>query len=586
MNQIAKQMADDFLNNETQFHLGMLPTEQSNPQTANLEQVFKKNAADGVKMLLDVDYDIIPMAEKMFAGPQFAKLAEDGYQTLKNGGRIIFSGCGATGRISIIMESAWRRFFTDLKHHKPAVYEKVKDWSNLVFSIMTGGDYALVKSVESFEDYAEFGREQVRQYNMNSNDMLVAITEGGETSSVLGTVAEALDRGSKVFLLFNNPADILCKYIERSRIAIEDPRVTVLDLYCCPMAIAGSTRMQATTCEQMTAEYAQELWIKRYFAEQLTKAEYDSFKWQDYNPVVELKKIIDAIHEDANAESIAELLRTEEAIYKERGLITYFADEYLFDIFTDTTERSPTFMLPPFKKHDDDTVVPSWAFVKDPQRTTRDAWFKQMGERELRCLDWTPADYVRMNAEEAIVKNPPQIKSSELLRFLVGKEYDADRFARHPSVAISLNGEFEHGKLAGFNAGMAEQKKLFDRSYSIWLGGTENHAHADFFVKAVTPVSPLGLMEKLLVKLVLNTMSSGTMVLYGRISGNWMNYVQVSNKKLRDRGIRLVCELCKVDYPTACYELHKTIEEASHIDYTGKEMPSLVQLTIERLGRK
>ena len=29
MNEKAKQMADDFLYNETQFHLGMLPTEQS-----------------------------------------------------------------------------------------------------------------------------------------------------------------------------------------------------------------------------------------------------------------------------------------------------------------------------------------------------------------------------------------------------------------------------------------------------------------------------------------------------------------------------------------------------------------------------
>ncbi|MCK7533410.1 MAG: hypothetical protein MZV63_21445 [Marinilabiliales bacterium] len=105
----------------------------------------------------------------------------------------------------------------------------------------------------TFEDYQEFGRQQVRELNVAAGDMLVAITEGGETSSVLGTVAEAADRGAAVFLLFNNPADILCKHIERSRKAIEDPRVTVLDLFCGPMAIAGSTRMQATTSEQLVA---------------------------------------------------------------------------------------------------------------------------------------------------------------------------------------------------------------------------------------------------------------------------------------------------------------------------------------------
>lgn len=585
MNEKAKQMADDFLYNETQFHLGMLPTEQSNPKTKDLDKVFAANAAEGVKLLLSVDYDIIPMAKKMFASKEFAKLAEDGYQTLKSGGRIIFSGCGATGRISIIMESAWRRFFRDLKDSRPEIYAKVGSWSDQIFSIMTGGDYALVKSVECFEDYAEFGRQQVREYNVTSKDMLVAITEGGETSSVLGTVSECAERGAKVFLLFNNPADVLCKYIERSRAAIEDPRVTVLDLYCCPMAIAGSTRMQATTCEQMCAEYAQETWLKRYFKEELTAEEYASFGWQDYDPAEELNKIIDAIRSDENAESIAKLLKTEESIYKQHGLITYFAEEYLFDIFTDTTERSPTFMLPPFKKFDDASMVPSWAFVKNPLRGTEETWRHNMA-RELRCLEWEPSDYKRMNAEEWICQDPPKIRRSELLRFLVGNEDDPSRYERHPAVAITLNGEVENGKNGPFKAAMEKFAPKFDKVYSIWIGGESNHENADFFVKAVTPKSPLNLMEKLLVKLVLNTMSSGTMVLYGRVSGNWMNYVQVSNKKLRDRGIRLVCELCGVDYPTGCYELHKTIEEESHKDYSGKEAPSMVQLTIERLGRK
>jgi len=118
---------------------------------------------------------------------------------------------------------------------------------------MTGGDYALIRSVESFEDYAEFGRRQARKLGVTGNDILIAITEGGETSSVLGTVDEAVDNGAEVFLLFNNPADILREHIERSRKAIEDKRVTVLDLYCGPMAIAGSTRMQATTSEQLVA---------------------------------------------------------------------------------------------------------------------------------------------------------------------------------------------------------------------------------------------------------------------------------------------------------------------------------------------
>ena len=70
-------------------------------------------------------------------------------------------------------------------------------------SIMTGGDYAMIRAVEFFEDYQSFGRRQVAEQQLSPVDMLVAITEGGETSSVLGTCAEALSRGSRVFLMFN-----------------------------------------------------------------------------------------------------------------------------------------------------------------------------------------------------------------------------------------------------------------------------------------------------------------------------------------------------------------------------------------------
>ena len=35
------EKADDFIKNETQFHLGMLTTEQSHPKTRNLSQTLQ-----------------------------------------------------------------------------------------------------------------------------------------------------------------------------------------------------------------------------------------------------------------------------------------------------------------------------------------------------------------------------------------------------------------------------------------------------------------------------------------------------------------------------------------------------------------
>ena len=277
----ARQEAEHFLKNETQFHLGILPTEQANPKTRNLDVIFAKSKAEGVKTLLSVDLDIYPMAQKILEGKEFEKLVQAGLKVISEGNKIVFSGCGSTGRLSILLESMWRCFFRNLKEDHPAIYEKAKQIENSVFSIMTGGDYALIRAVENFEDFQEFGRQQARELDITRGDMLVAITEGGETSSVLGTLAEAADRGAEVFLLFNNPTDILVKNIERSRKAIEDPRVTVLDLYCGPMAIAGSTRMQATTSEQLIAGAALEKMLGHYFRGILNEKELEALNIRD-----------------------------------------------------------------------------------------------------------------------------------------------------------------------------------------------------------------------------------------------------------------------------------------------------------------
>ncbi|MDP2991694.1 MAG: sugar phosphate isomerase, partial [Kiritimatiellota bacterium] len=300
MNNKAPRDAEYFLHQEKQFHLGVLPTEQSNPKTRNIDMIFKAGMDAGLKTLLSVDYDVAKMACEVLAGHAFRKLVDAGTRCINRNGNIIFSGCGATGRLSILLESIWRKFFIETWRMQPAIYAKIKSYENRVFGIMTGGDYALIRSVESFEDYAEFGRQQVRERGITGNDILIAITEGGETSSVLGTVAEATDRGAEVFLLFNNPAHILCTHIERSRKAITDPRVTVLDLYCGPMAIAGSTRMQATTSEQLIAGAALETILNRILKDKLTGNEQKLLELKELDYAVEFGKLLHQLNAPEN----------------------------------------------------------------------------------------------------------------------------------------------------------------------------------------------------------------------------------------------------------------------------------------------
>src|SRR6185436_8515478 len=103
--------------------------------------------------------------------------------------------------------------------------------------------------VEGFEDFVAFGRKQLEDLGVNRNDVVFAITEGGETSFVIGTAWKAFEVGAKVFFVYNNPDEILCRHVQRSREIIQEPGIEKINLTTGPMAITGSTRMQATSIQ-------------------------------------------------------------------------------------------------------------------------------------------------------------------------------------------------------------------------------------------------------------------------------------------------------------------------------------------------
>ena len=85
----------------------------------------------------------------------------------------------------------------------------------------------------------------------------------------------------------------------------------------------------------------------------------------------------------------------------------------------------------------------------------------------------------------------------------------------------------------------------------------DEHAH----ILCDLPASPLRLWEHLAIKLILNTLSTATMVRLGRVIGNAMVWVSPSNKKLIDRGCRLIAQQTGCTYEHACEVLHEAIEE-------------------------
>jgi N-acetylmuramic acid 6-phosphate etherase len=583
-----KTKATHFLKHETQFHLGMLPTEQSHPATRGLAETLQRDTAAGIAMLQSVDRNVAQSADRVLADAAFAELTEAMSTALRTGGRVCFSGCGATGRLSILLEACWRHFWLDVAGRQPELRAICEEMSNAVCSIMTGGDYALIRSVEKFEDHISFGRQQVKEAGLGRADVLVAISEGGETSSVIGTIQEAHERGARTFFLFNNPAHILARHIERSRDVIEDPSVVILDLSSGPMAVAGSTRMQATTSELLVAGAALELALGEVCRDKAPDCLSDEVRTpRDY--IRAFNELLAELEAPDAVQAMVEWTDFERALYESEGLVTYFADGCLLDIFADTTERAPTFMLPPFRKCDDTVSPPSWAFVKNPLLQTADAWERVLG-RAPRCLDWDRERYAELGAPGSVQENPPRLSATEIHKFVIGNEDDPSRHgtADNAAVLAALASELTAAGSApnDMRGAFADVARPFARRAAVVIG--EECAGIDgvdgvFHVPCTIPSTPLRLWERLAVKLVFNTVSTATMGCMGRLISNWMAHVETTNKKLIDRGSRLVSELAGVDYETACHALHETSEMLAASARQDEQKPSPVALTIERL---
>ena len=572
----AHEKAREFLEHQKAFRLGELTTEASHPKTRRLSQTIQADIRAGVRMLQSVDDDIPAALERIFAQETFGKLVEALHEAMRTGHRIYFTGCGATGRLSILLEAAWRRFWAvgagpracpDRDTGQPRGGAPTSRMTDLCISVMAGGDFALIKSVEGFEDFTDFGRRQIKEAGAQRDDVVVAITEGGETSFVIGTAWQGLDVGAHVFFVYNNPTDLLRQHVQRSREVIDEPRIGKLDLATGPMAITGSTRMQATTTELLVVDAAMEIALARLVGCAVhTISSYRQF----------FENLLRQLSTPEAVAAIARAVELEERVYRNRGLVTYLADSLMLDVLTDTTERAPTFMLPPFRRQGDTISPVSWSFVKDPHHPTEQAW-REMLQREPRGLTWGPEVYAQLNAPAHIQANPPKLDNAEIHKFRIGNEPDPSRTDAPDTMLVQV------GDLANHPSSIIDYQ--FKRTAAITFGpvsaplDVDEHIHVPCEVLA----SALRLWEHLAIKLILNTLSTATMVRMGRVIGNAMVWVSPSNKKLIDRGCRLIAQETGCTYEHACEVLHEAMEELAERGKRGEEIPSPVALAIERI---
>jgi len=232
--------AVDFLRIAHRYQLGILPTEQPHPRTGNLSRWAREDLPRAVAALKHVDIQALAALRRYEAG--IDRLKRRVRRTLDAGRRVYLCGCGATGRLSLSLEFLWRR---------------MHGGNDQVRSFMAGGDVALVHALEGFEDHPAHGARHLEQAGFSDGDLLIACTEGGETPYVIGATERAARLSSNTpFFLYCNPDAVLVRHVERFRRVYENPGIEKLCLDVGPMALAGSTRMQASTVLQLAVGLA------------------------------------------------------------------------------------------------------------------------------------------------------------------------------------------------------------------------------------------------------------------------------------------------------------------------------------------
>lgn len=196
-------------------------TEQSNPDTVDIDI---KNGAEIAKLINDEDKKVAEAVAKVLPkiGAAIDKIAD----SLKTGGRMAYFGSGTSGRLGILDAS-----------EMPPTYGISPD---IIQAYISGGEKAIRHAVENAEDSSELAVADMRQFNPQKGDVVVAISASGNPRYGLKVLELARQAGCLTIAVTSNPE---AKFKEFA------------DIFINPIlgaeAVTGSSRMKSGTAQKM-----------------------------------------------------------------------------------------------------------------------------------------------------------------------------------------------------------------------------------------------------------------------------------------------------------------------------------------------
>ncbi|AIY83401.1 N-acetylmuramic acid 6-phosphate etherase [Clostridium baratii str. Sullivan] len=201
--------------------LSNLTTESRNQNTLDIDKV---STIEMVRKINNEDKKVAEAVEKEL--PQIAEAIDGIVDRIHKGGRLIYMGAGTSGRLGILDASEC-----------PPTYGVSEE---LVQGLIAGGHEAIFRAKEGAEDSKELAVNDLKDKDLNSNDIVVGLAASGRTPYVIGGLEYANKIGAlTISITCNKDSDVS----KTSKIAIS-PVVGA-------EVVTGSTRLKAGTAQKL-----------------------------------------------------------------------------------------------------------------------------------------------------------------------------------------------------------------------------------------------------------------------------------------------------------------------------------------------
>ena len=193
-------------------------------QDSLYNNIEKKSINQIINEIHNEDYNALKAIKTLI--PIIEKVVKKIIIQLNRNGRLFYIGAGTSGRLGVLDASECPPTFgTD---------------PNKVIGIIAGGDKALRDSIEDAEDNFVKGWEELKKYNISTNDFVVGIAASGSTPFVVGALKNCQENKIPTACICSNPNSPITSYSDYP-----------IEVIVGPEYITGSSRMKAGTAQKL-----------------------------------------------------------------------------------------------------------------------------------------------------------------------------------------------------------------------------------------------------------------------------------------------------------------------------------------------